>query len=260
MKAENKFLIVTLSFSFAILGCSSTTIVKETPVLPEVPDYVKVPHPVSFELSSLKAVFNHPLAPQDVLGSFSTQCDSEFQNLAKQTKNKEERSKAAEELVSVDPERMHWCFYAKISTLQDSLQSEITWTDRQKKVFDTFEYVSPIANAFQSIYHDSRYLRWASQYYVKISEWVFFRKVQPIAEGTSELVNGSNPNNLEPWIQTARNKEIGNSVFKKYGVGLLPGNSGTNMLDSSERTPANDSSNSPADAEPAILDPSQSVD
>jgi hypothetical protein len=263
MKAENKKIAKEIAWTISILltasACSSTTIVTETPVLPEVPEYVKVPHPVTFELSSLKALFNHPLAPQDVLGDFSVNCDTEFQKLSQQTKNKEERLKAAEELVSIDPERMHWCFYSKISSLQDTLQSEITWSDRQKKVFDTFEYLSPIANGFQSIYHDSRYLRWAGQYYAKISEWVFFRKVQPIEQGTSELVNGSNPNNLEPWIQTGKQKDLGNSVFKKYGVSLLPGSGSTNVLDPSERNPANESKKPSLDQELNTLDPAQSV-
>lgn len=220
-------------------GCASTTVVEEKPVIPEVPEYVRVPHPVNFELASLRAIFYSPLAPQDVQGEFSKVCDSEFQKLAEVSNSMEERKKAANELVSGDPERMHWCFYAKISKLQEALQGDTTWTHRQKKVFETFTFLSPTANAFFEVYHDSRYLRWATQYYSKISEWVFFRKVNPGPDSTMALLDGAASSNLEPWIPVDTKISKKDSVFTKYGISLAPSvASGTNPLDHAERMPA----------------------
>src|SRR5690606_23515181 len=139
--------------------------------IPEVPEYVKVPHPTAFDLTSLRAIFSSPLAPQNVTTAFTDKCDLEYRKLLEASNSKEERQKGAIELVSSDPERMHWCFYGKISKLQETLQTDTTWGQRQKEVLKTFMFLSPIANAFLAAYHDSRYLRWATQYYGKISEW-----------------------------------------------------------------------------------------
>ncbi len=234
-------------------GCSSTTVVQEQPVIPEVPEYVKVPHPINFELASLRAIFYSPLAPQDIQGEFSKTCDGEFQKLAELSTSLEERQKAATELVSGDPERMHWCFYGKISKLQEVLQGDTTWSERQKKVFEVFTFISPTANAFLNVYHDSRYLRWATQYYSKISEWVFFRKVTPGPETTMAILEGANTN-LEPWVPVDTKISKKDSVFTKYGISLAPTvASGTNPLDQTERVPA---SKEPAVQEkPAVPSP-----
>lgn len=230
---------LTVTAVAGLAGCSSTTVVQDKPVIPEVPEYVKVPHPISFELASLRAIFYSPMAPQDIQGEFSQTCDSEFQKLAELSNSLEERQKAAVELVSGDPERMHWCFYGKISKLQETLQGDTTWGERQKKVFQTFTYLSPIANAFLEVYHDSRYLRWATQYYSKISEWVFFRKVTPGPETTLSIIGSAGQSNLEPWVPIDTKISKKDSVFSKYGISLAPTvASGVNPLDHAERVPA----------------------
>lgn len=222
-----------------VSACSSTTEVQENPVIPEVPEYVRVPHPVNFELASLRAIFYSPLAPQDIQGEFAQSCDQEFQKLAQLSNSLEERHKAAVELVSGDPERVHWCFYVKVSKLQDNLQSDTTWSQRQKKVFETFTFLSPVANAFLEVFHDSRYLRWATQYYSKISEWVFFRRVSPAPESTLAIIEGAASSNLEPWVPVDTKISKRDSVFAKYGISLAPTvASGTNPLDHAERVPA----------------------
>ncbi len=226
-------------FLTTTVGCSSTTIVQERPTLPEVPEYVKVPHPSGFELSSLRSIFFSPLAPPEIHGEFVKTCDSEFMRLAELSNSNEERNKAAGELVSTDPERMHWCFYAKISGLQDTLQTDTTWSERQKQVFKTFTFLTPIANGFLTVYNDSRYLRWATQYYTKISEWVFYRKVVPTAENTAAIAAGAGPKALDQWIPVENKSVREESVFTKYGISLMPTvASGINPLDFTSRAPA----------------------
>lgn len=239
MRLEIQGRVITVLVLTMITGCSSTTIVQERPALPEVPEYVKVPHPASFELASLRSIFHSPLAPMDVEGEFATNCDSEFQKLTTLTNSIEERKKGATELVSGDPERMHWCFYSKISKLQETLQSDTTWGDRQKKVFETFGFITPVANAFLDLYHDSRYLRWATQYYSKISEWVFFRKVTPNSENSIAVIQGLNGSSMEPWISLESKANSSDSVFSKYGISMTPTvASGLNPLEQPERVPA----------------------
>ena len=220
------FATVTLLLSGA---CSTTVPLPQKPDLPVVPDYVKVPHPAGFDLADLKLIFFSPLAPKAVLGEFADTCDEDYKKLSEMTKIPDERRKAAEELVTTDPERMHWCFYTKISKLQEVLQGDTTWSTRQKKVLETFEFLSPIGKAYMEVYHDSRYLRWATQYYSKISEWVFFRKVVPTAENTVFAVANAR-NSLEPWVAVSQEK-IENSVFAKYGITMAPTIAGSGGVD-----------------------------
>ena len=211
------FVTATLLVSSA---CSTTVNLPEKSTLPEVPDYVKVPHPAGFDLADLKAIFYSPLAPKGALGEFADTCDEEFKKLSDATRVPDERRKGAEELVPTDPERMHWCFYAKISRLQEVLQGDTTWGTRQKRVLEAFSFISPVAKAYLDVYHDSRYLRWATQYYSKISEWVFFKKVVPTPGSTVANVNNSRTA-LEPWVAVDQSK-TDHSIFAKYGITLAP--------------------------------------
>jgi hypothetical protein len=234
-----KTALLVLSFlSITISSCSTTHVVETKKPLPVIPEYVRVPHPAGFDLADLRAILVSPLAPADVNGAFAETCDAEFKKLAAATPQKEERYKGALELVTQDPERMHWCYYTKISKLQEILQGDSTWSERQKLVLESFEFLSPVANAFLKAYHDSRYLRWAAQYYSKISEWVFFKKLAPTPESTAIFTNGSRPE-LEPWVSVQREDTKPNSVFAKYGISFQPTVAGaTNPFDQEARVPA----------------------
>ena len=157
-------------------GCASAP--PHPITLPAISEYSQAPHPSGFELAQLNEIFNSPQAPKAALGEFADTCDEEYKKLSQTTPSTSThgQKKSALELVKKDPEMMHWCFYAKISRLQDYLQRDTSWSARQKKVLEAFEFLSPIANAFQTAYHDDRYLSWSTHYYSKISEWVFFKK------------------------------------------------------------------------------------
>ena len=215
-----KSFLTIFAMTLAITACTTTTIVEEKAPLPIVPEYVKIPHPAGFDLADLRAILVSPLAPKDMATTFKDTCDETFKALSASTESSDERKKGATELVTNDPEHLHWCFYAKISKLEEVLQGDTTWSERQKQVLDSFAFLSPIANAFLTVYHDSRYLRWATSYYSKISEWVFFKKLAPTAENTLLLTNGSRE--LEPWIAVQRDESKTDSVFGKYGISLMP--------------------------------------
>ena len=218
-------------------SCASTQVVRAPAALPELPKYSRVPHPNGFDLADLKAIFFHPSAPTGAREAFSDTCDSDFRKLAGATPLRHERSSGALELVESMPEDLHWCFYAKILKLQEVLQSDSTWTERQNRILETYEFLTPVANAFHDHYHDSRYLRWASQYYSKVSEWVFFKKVVPTPENTLLLTAGTRTS-IEPWVAPASGAKEP-SVFSKYGLSLKPSVAGApNPLESVPRAPA----------------------
>jgi len=242
---SNRFQIALL-FVIAISGCSTTQVVEEKTALPIVPEYVKVPHPAGFDLADLRAILISPLAPTDLMGEFADTCDLEYKKLTDATLQKEEHEKGAIELVTSDPERMHWCFYVKISKLETVLKSDSTWTDRQNKVIETFQFLSPIANAFLKTYHDSRYVRWAAQYYSKVSEWVFFKKLAPTPESSVMFTTGVRPE-LEPWVSVQREESRPVSVFTKYGISFQPSVAGAvNPFETQTRVPAS------AESAPAV--------
>lgn len=199
-------------------ACATVEEAPDKAVLPEVPDYVKVPHPVGFEMAEIRALFENPLAPQDGLRSFTDSCDQEFQMLKRATSVKEDLRQGAQELVQLNAEKMHWCFYGKVERMQQQLKIEQTWSNRQKIVLDTYSFLTPVANAFIQVYHDSRYLRWATQYYSNISEWIFFRKVVPGPENTLALTMSAS-SDLESWTkQHTQQKKL--SVFTRYGISM----------------------------------------
>jgi hypothetical protein len=210
-----------LGCAIALTACSTTQVVEQKAPLPVVPEYVKIPHPAGFDLADLRALLASPLAPKAVTGEFADTCDEDFQKLLAATNQKEEHDLGANELVTADPSRMHWCFYAKISRLEDVLQTDSTWSERKKKILESFSFLSPIANAFSVTYHDSRYLRWASQYYSKVSEWVFFKKLEPTPDSTLTLTNDAHPAQ-ETWMGVQRDESNPNSVFARFGISFQP--------------------------------------
>jgi hypothetical protein len=123
-------------------------------------------HPASLDFANLKTYLQSDQAPKAALGEFADRCDEDFSE------------KNARELVKQEPERMHWCFYAKISRLHDNLRDDTRWGVRQKMVTDAFKFLSPIAAAFEDVKHDSNYAEWEKAYSKKTSEWVFFKKIK----------------------------------------------------------------------------------
>lgn len=215
------FLALT-SIASAIAGCSTlifdqsaeAPIVEESKV-PEVPAYTKIPHPEGQESSDLSTIFLSPLAPKDALGKFAEGCGKELDALRKTSAVQDELKLGGAEVVALDPERSHWCFYSRIQRLHAFLKSDATWTKKERAVIWTYEYLWPIAQGFIMEFNDSRYLRWASSYYQRASEWIFYRKVEGSPENTLAQVN-SNSRTLE--VTTRRPASASPSVLQKYGI------------------------------------------
>ena len=124
--------------------------------------------------------------------------------------------------------------------IEDYLKSESYIDVRQKYVLASYSFLQPIARGFMSEFHDSRYLRWAIQHYRRISEWVFYRKLDLSPAITSELVDVSNPYGLWRMPSSSRGP-----VLEKYNIAsddptgspsILPG--GVPMASSSDPSPA----------------------
>ncbi len=187
-------------------ACTTTELVPSLPPAP--PAYTQVPHPVGLDLSDLVALFTDPSAPKEK--EFLKNCDSDFIKLKGFAKAKDEEMQGTRELVKKDPVHYHWCFYGKLLRLEDDLKSDEYLDTKQKIVLETFQFLSSVAQGFGAEFHDSRYLRWSVVRYQKISELVFFRKLDLTPEGTSMLVQASNPFAL--W----RKSEGLSSVLDKY--------------------------------------------
>lgn len=190
-------------------GCTTAEVKPQVapPALP--PAYVQVPHPVGPEISDVRAIFTDRTAmTPDALKD----CDADFRKLKSLTQSADELNQGARELVRQDPVKAHWCYYGLILKLEDDLKTESYLSERQKKVLDTYAYLTPMGRAFMQEFHDSRYLRWAVRHYRQLSEWVFYRKLEASPQATAELVEASNPFGLlrEPAADTP--------ILEKYNL------------------------------------------
>lgn len=191
-------------------GCSGAQ-VSPLPVLPETPPgYVRVPHPEGMNIGDILAIFTDKDAPSpDSLKN----CDATFMKLRTMTDSTDELNEGARELVRADPIRFHWCFYARILTLEEQLKLTPYVDERQKHVLDAYLFLTPIARAYLLEYHDSRYLRWAVSRYRRLSEHVFYRKVELSPRATQELAESKNPFGL---LRDSESESLG--VLEKYGL------------------------------------------
>ncbi len=220
-------LCVVSLLSAASSGCSTliydqsaeAPIVEESKTA-EVPSYTRIPHPEGQESADLSVIFLSPLAPKDALGKFAESCGKEMDVLRKLSESQDELRAGGSEVVTLDPERSHWCFYSRIQRLHAFLKSDATWTKKERAVFWTYEYLWPIAQGFIHEFSDSRYLRFASSYYQRASEWIFFRKVEGSAENTLAQVN-LNSRSLE--VTSRKPASSTPSVLQKYGISSLSG-------------------------------------
>lgn len=203
--------VLTVAWWSGLGGCSAPRVTSPLPPLPEVPQYVAVPHPAGLTISDLRAIFMDENAHS--LESLRG-CEGDFQNLQSKTESKEELRQGARELVRIDPEKYHWCFYGKILQLEEELTGDLSIEERQKKALDIYFFLTPIAKAFIHEYQDSRYLRWAIVRYRQLSEVLFFRTVEPGPEVMAELVASSST--PMTWVSQGRREPAG--VLEKYGI------------------------------------------
>jgi hypothetical protein len=170
---------------------------------------LKLPHPQGTDLGDIRAILFDPSVPSTTQ---LAKCDADLKKLWKFSQNDEERRDGARELVRGNAVFYHWCFYSRILQLDEELKKMNYIDEKQKRVMDTYQYLVPVARAFLSEFHDSRYIRWAIVQYKRLSNWVFFRKVELTPDQTSELVQISNPFGLY------RDNSSSSSVLEKYGI------------------------------------------
>lgn len=207
-------LVLMTGWVIAMGACSSVTVKAPGPLPEEPPPLVVVPHPAGFDMGDVRAIFNEKGAPPPE--SFKD-CDADFRKLMSLTQSRVELGQGAREFVQHDPVKYHWCFYTKILELENGLQKDSYLDERQKRVLETYDFLVPIAHGFQAEFHDSRYLRWAIQRYRRLSEWVFFRRVELSPQATVELSAIENPFAL--WRQPNDDQK---PVLEKYGLSAPP--------------------------------------
>ncbi len=207
------------------VGCSSiqTDPIGPLPQLP--PEYVQVPHPDGLDRADLIAIFTDLKAPspEQVMN-----CDADFILLRKRTNSKEEQQTGARELVKRDPLKYHWCFYGKLLALDDKLKNDVYLDEKQKDVLTTYVFLTPIARAFMQEFADTRYMRWAVNRYKRLSEYVFYRRLEMTPRSTEELASASSP-----FGAVRPNNESATSVLTKYGI-IRPDDAVTAPVDGAE--------------------------
>jgi len=202
---------LSLSLIYWGWGCSTAEIRPIEAPDANPPAYAAVVHPEGYDLADLREVFFAPGTPKpETLEG----CDANFRKLESYSLSNEERTEGVRELVKQDPVLYHYCFYSRILWLEEQITSPSTYIDqRQKLVLDTYGFLVPIARAFASEYHDSRYLRWAVSHYRQMSPWVFYRNLTTSPQFTSDVVEVASPFGL--WRDPA---PTGNTILEKYGI------------------------------------------
>jgi hypothetical protein len=197
----------------AILGCS-TSEVSPPRELPEIPAYAHVQHPQGRDLNDIHALFLTEGAPSRA--EFKD-CDSDFRKIESATDSIDEVQKGANELVSLYPIQAHWCFYAQILDLEDFLKENHFIEDRQSKVLEVYEFLSPMGIAFRTEFRDSRYQKWNIHHYQRLSARVFFRSVEPTPQTTLRFVEGAVEQPYPLW-RAVEGPEKRKTVLERYGI------------------------------------------
>ncbi|MBI3534894.1 MAG: hypothetical protein HY072_05355 [Deltaproteobacteria bacterium] len=208
-----QFLVCQICLTLLFTVSCATKKIEAPLALPEPPQYTKVPHPEGLDLADLKAIFYDKQAPAlNIIDN----CDANYKKLTTATQSKEEIQKGVQELVSLDPASYHWCFYGKLLGLENQLKTQSYIEEKQKLVVETFAFLTPVAKAYYIWFHDSRYMRWAIDRYKKLSEFVFYRRLElgknPYFDAT-DLAVGSFSRFREP---ASEQPKLG--VLEKYGI------------------------------------------
>ncbi len=217
MKIKISYIGVCILF----LWSCKTAQIEPTPAMPEVPKYVRVSHPVGLDLGDLRAIFVGKEAPQ--LEALKT-CDADFIKLRELTQSKEEQEAGVRELVKTEPVKYHWCFYGKILLLENQIKDTAYLDEKQKNVLDVFVFLTPISKAFLKEYKDSRYLRWAISRYRRLSEFVFYRKVELNSTMSTDLAIVPPLGSNDPYGFYRESSAETNGVLEKYGLGKMSEN------------------------------------
>lgn len=194
-------------------GCSTFSVFQAEPLPalpPTPPGYVQVPHPDGTDVGDLLAIFTDRSAPDPLS---LKDCDQDFWKLQAATRSKDELIQGAREFVRVDPVKYHWCFYGKLFELEEQMKASVYIDERQAHVLKAYQFLTPMSRAFLLEYSDSRYLRWAVNRYRRLSEYVFYRRVELSPQATSELTSSSNPfGNYRPAAEPPK------GILEKYGL------------------------------------------
>ncbi len=216
MNFGTKNVFWALGLGLGAFWVSCTTTQKELPPPmppPEPPPYTRVSHPVGNDIGDVIVIFYKPESPDR---KTLTDCDKDFRDLLSKTQVAEEIKQAANEFVKEDPVSYHWCFYSKVLDVEEGVQKQPFLFERQKVVVEGYEFITPIAKAFYREYRDSRYWRWAIEYYKHLSEFVFDERVNTTETTKQELVTGVP--SFYGWRAPQEASKSEDRVIEKYGL------------------------------------------
>ena len=179
-----------------VFGCSSPAQVR-TPTAPESATsasmVVKLQHPDGLKVEDLHKLFANIGAPN--FGSLE-KCDFDYQVERTLAHSSEELITAFRVHVQNDAEKYHWCFYAKLLELDESLKKEGFLEDKQKRILSAFSFITHLAKVFQIEREDTHYLRAAVFTYRELNRSHFFRDMKMTSGTRYDLLSPEFPEGL----------------------------------------------------------------
>lgn len=255
LKAATTAMVLTLFLSGCATGGPSAEETDPSDIVDaqtRAPEWTALPHPTSSAVGSIEQLLQDRVWTSIRPEGFEEKCDQAISELRTHASNEAEFKAGLKELINKHVTYYHYCFYEKLNALEIRLKTEDYIEDRQAVVLKTYRTLTPLARAFMENWRESRYLRVASERYQKLSPRVFFRKVEPSAETTRQLVDLQGTQE-----QQERALESPSSVVEKLKVtepaGLVA--APTTDLDVESST---ENSRTPASSE--MLSPSSSAD
>ncbi|OFZ54774.1 MAG: hypothetical protein A2428_17260 [Bdellovibrionales bacterium RIFOXYC1_FULL_54_43] len=140
----------------------------ETPATAAGPDLSyknRIEHPMGMTIADARSIFLTKGAPK--IESLE-KCDFDYQAEAMLSRTREELFMTMPSHVRDEPEKHHWCFYAKLIQLEDDLEKTPYIEDRQKLIVSRYIYFVHLARIFQADLDDARYLEFATHNYKRL--------------------------------------------------------------------------------------------
>jgi hypothetical protein len=177
-------ILIALLLGFLSFGCSTPGAPdakpREIQVKEAQPAYQKkVQHPHRLTTEAIRALFNDAAAPDK---KTLEKCDFDYQVERMLARNPEDTITTLTEHVRDDPEHYHWCFYAKVLSLEIELAQREFLDEKQNTVLKRYMILVHIARAFKSAFDDSKYLEFAVANYKRLNLLYFGRELSGFSQ------------------------------------------------------------------------------
>jgi hypothetical protein len=157
--------------------------------------YMTLPHPIDYRTPSVEALFTNVDPKRD---EAIKRCSQVVDQIQTQVVSMEEQKQTLKEWLRKDPSSCHWYFYSSFKQVEQALAQKEYIDEKQKITLEAYSRIVAIAQAFHEEYTDPRYLYFASVNYQRVSQMVFYRKLDLAPETTLQMTAYSTDSTLKP--------------------------------------------------------------